>query len=192
MTDSIDQQALRDKLATCIDPLNPLEHPENLVNEVKIINMIIKDLKDHKDDPVAHTLVITGPDPVPLELPGLVGDNDSGVVIPRHDLRNTQNEADTIIVHQVTNNICCSVNSRICTSEKLLESDFFRMQGVGFFITTPQPWSLTPLALTEPVKLIKCSCSSNKPCSTKRCSCRTDGLCTIFCHCIGKDDCNNK
>ena len=54
MTDSIDQQALRDKLATCIDPLNPLELPENLVNEVKIINMIIKDLKDHKDDPVAH------------------------------------------------------------------------------------------------------------------------------------------
>ena len=86
-------------------------------NKVQIINMIIKDLKDHKDDPVAHTLVITGPDPVSLELPGLVGDNDSGVVIPRHDLRNTHEEADRIIDHQETNNICCSV--KLATSHLL-------------------------------------------------------------------------
>ena len=63
--------------------------------------MIIQDLVAHKDDPVAHSLIVTGPDPVPLELPGPAGDSDTGYVIQRHDLLTTQEEADTIIVQQV-------------------------------------------------------------------------------------------
>ena len=62
--------------------------------------MIIQDLEDHKDDAVAHTLIITGPDPVPLELPG-PDESDTGQVIRHHDLRTTQEEADTIILQQV-------------------------------------------------------------------------------------------
>lgn len=64
--------------------------------------MIIQDLEDHKDDPVRHTLIITGPDPVPFELPGPAAHTDTGVLIRRLDLRTTQEEADTIIVQQVT------------------------------------------------------------------------------------------
>ena len=64
--------------------------------------MIIQDLQDHKDDPVAHTLIITGPHPVPIELPGPSGDTKTGVLIQRMNLRTTQEEADTIILQQVT------------------------------------------------------------------------------------------
>ena len=70
-------------------------------NKVQVINMIIQDLVDHKDDPVTHPLIVTGPDPVPLELPGPCANMDTGEVIFRHDLRTTQEEADTIIVQQV-------------------------------------------------------------------------------------------
>ena len=66
-----------------------------------VIDMIIQDLVAHKDDPVAHSLIVTGSDPVPLELPGPAGDIDTGEVIQRHDLLTTQEEADTIIVQQV-------------------------------------------------------------------------------------------
>ncbi len=63
--------------------------------------MIIQDLVTHKDDHVAHSLIVTGPDPVALELPGLVGDNATGELIQQDDLLTTQEEADTIIVQQV-------------------------------------------------------------------------------------------
>ena len=66
-----------------------------------VINMITQDLVAHKDDPVAHILIVTGPYPVPLELPGPAGDTDTGDVIQRHDLLTTQQEADTIIVQHV-------------------------------------------------------------------------------------------
>jgi hypothetical protein len=39
-------------------------------------------------------LTLTGPELVPVELP-------AGVVIPRRDLETTQEEADTILIHQV-------------------------------------------------------------------------------------------
>ena len=87
--------------------------------------MIIGDLKEYKDDHVAHTLVITGPDPVPIELSGPAGDTDTGVLICRHDLRTVQEEADTSIVQQVTdiggcivrissNMIHGCINSTVC------------------------------------------------------------------------------
>ena len=49
-----------------------------------------------------------------------------------------------------------------------------------------------PLAPADLLKLIKCGCSSDKPCSSKRCSCKTNALrCTTFCHCKGEDECCN-
>ena len=70
-------------------------------NKVQIINVIIKNLIDHNDDPVTHILIVTGPDPDLLELPGPRVNTDTGEIICRHDLRTTQEEADTIIVQQV-------------------------------------------------------------------------------------------
>ena len=48
--------------------------------------MIIQDLQDHKL----------------IELPGPSGDTKTGVLIQRMNLRTTQEEADTIILQQVT------------------------------------------------------------------------------------------
>ena len=64
-------------------------------NKTQIINYIIADLIAHKDDQVTHSLILTGPESVPYELPG------GGVVTRRTDLETTQEEADTIILHQV-------------------------------------------------------------------------------------------
>jgi hypothetical protein len=51
----------------------------------------------------------------------------------------------------------------------------------------------TPLAPADLLKLIKCGCCSDNPCSSKRCSCKANGLgCTLFCHCKGEEDCKNK
>ena len=63
-------------------------------NKIQIINYTIADFLVHMDDKVTHTLTLTGPEPVPVELPG-------GVVIPRRVLETTQEEADTILIHQV-------------------------------------------------------------------------------------------
>ena len=71
-------------------------------NKVQIIDMIIQDLIAHRVDRVAHSLVVTGPDPVPVEIPGPLASTATGILIDRHDLRTTQEEADTIIVQQVS------------------------------------------------------------------------------------------
>ena len=73
--------------------------------------MIIDDFLNHKDDPVPHTLVVTGPDPVPVEMPGPAVGEYTGTVINRHDLRTTQEEADTIILQQVMQYTCSIVQS---------------------------------------------------------------------------------
>ena len=50
-----------------------------------------------------------------------------------------------------------------------------------------------PLAPPELLKVIKCGCSAERSCATKRCSCMGHGLgCTIFCHCRQGGDCYNK
>lgn len=67
-------------------------------NKIQVIKYIVADLIEHKDDVVTHSLIVTGPDPVPYELPG-------GVVIRRRDLVTTQEEADTIIIQQVHANL---------------------------------------------------------------------------------------
>ena len=50
----------------------------------------------------------------------------------------------------------------------------------------------TPVAPSALMKLIKCSCSSDRACATKRCSYRMHSLCcTFLCNCRGADLCNN-
>ena len=74
-------------------------------NKVQMIDLIIKDFMDHKDDVVAHTLMITGSDPIPVELPGPFDGSHTGLAIRRQDLRTTQEEADTMIVQQASMNV---------------------------------------------------------------------------------------
>lgn len=51
----------------------------------------------------------------------------------------------------------------------------------------------TPLAPADLLKLVKCNCSSERSCATRRCGCRANDLgCTIFCNCRADDDCHNK
>ncbi|PIK44208.1 hypothetical protein BSL78_18950 [Apostichopus japonicus] len=61
---------------------------------MQLINLICEDMASHKDDFTQHKLVLTGSDPVPVEI-------NSGVLIKRQDMKTTQEEADTIIVQQV-------------------------------------------------------------------------------------------
>ena len=72
-------------------------------NKQQLIKLIVDDLKKHKDDAVRNSLVVTGPEPIPVELKGPSNDEDTGKVVLRHDLRNTHEEADNIILHQVSN-----------------------------------------------------------------------------------------
>ena len=48
------------------------------------------------------------------------------------------------------------------------------------------------IALPELLKMIKCSCESQSPCSTMRCGCKSSGIsCTVFCACRGYIICCN-
>lgn len=59
-----------------------------------------------------------------------------------------------------------------------------------------QPVMLPPAQLPAPdyiLKLVCCSCSSDKPCRSSRCGCVSANLaCTVFCHCQGSSICNNE
>ena len=65
-------------------------------NKVQLIALIVDALQTQKDriGLTNHKLVVTGPDPVPVEI-------SHGMTIHRADLRNTQEEADVIIIHQL-------------------------------------------------------------------------------------------
>ena len=56
---------------------------------------ICEDLVKHKDDFLLHRLVITGSQSVPVEL-------YKGLIIQRQDLKTTQEEGDTIILHHLS------------------------------------------------------------------------------------------
>ena len=64
------------------------------INKVQLIDLICEDMAFHKDDFSQHKLVLTGSDPVPVEI-------NRGVIIKRQDMKTTQEEADTMIVQQV-------------------------------------------------------------------------------------------
>jgi len=65
-------------------------------NKVQLINLIIETLRERRRQfiPTNHKLVVTGPDPVPVEI-------NEGSTVPRDDMRNTQEEADVIIIHHL-------------------------------------------------------------------------------------------
>jgi len=63
-------------------------------NKSALIDLLCEDLIKHKDDFKRHRLVITGSRPVPVEL-------YKGLTIQRRDLETTQEEGDTIILHQL-------------------------------------------------------------------------------------------
>ena len=61
--------------------------------------------------------------------------------------------------------------------------------------------SLTPVSLPsdidvaprEILEMIRCGCSSEKPCRSAQCRCCAARLpCTLFCACRGESDCNNE
>ena len=69
---------------------------------------------------------------------------------------------------------------------------WFHPEGSAMLFPTIVPQD-TPLAPADLLKLIKCGCNSETPCSTKRCSCKGNGLrCTLFWNCKGEEDCRNK
>ena len=51
----------------------------------------------------------------------------------------------------------------------------------------------TPLAPLDLLKLIRCSCQSQAPCKTQKCSCSSANIpCTLFCVCQGGHECQNE
>ena len=63
-------------------------------NKVQLIDLICEDMAFHKEYFSQHKLVLTGSDPVPVEI-------NSGVIVKRQDMKTTQEEADAMIVQQV-------------------------------------------------------------------------------------------
>lgn len=54
-------------------------------------------------------------------------------------------------------------------------------------VTLPEKVEVAP---SDILQLIRCSCSSTNPCSTKKCGCRSARLpCTMFCMCHGNEHC---
>ena len=48
------------------------------------------------------------------------------------------------------------------------------------------------VAPPEVLELLRCGCSTNKPCSSQRCGCNNGHLpCTFFCACRGEANCRN-
>ena len=62
-------------------------------NKKQLITSIVNDLIAHKDE-FNGRLVVTGPESAPIEL-------NSNVVIRRHDMATTHEEADTILIHHI-------------------------------------------------------------------------------------------
>ena len=63
-------------------------------NKVQLIDLICEDMAFYKDDIWQHKLVLTGSDPVAVEI------NRDGI-IKRQYMKTKQKEADTMLVHQM-------------------------------------------------------------------------------------------
>jgi len=68
-----------------------------------IVDDFVQDKKFHEDNTQHHKLVVTGADPVPIEI------SEGGVVISRADLSTSHEEADNVIVQQVLS--CAAENA---------------------------------------------------------------------------------
>ena len=64
-------------------------------NKVQLIDLIVETLHERWEQlKTHHELAVTGSDPVPIEI-------HEDMTIHREDMRNTQEEADVIIIHQL-------------------------------------------------------------------------------------------
>ena len=68
-----------------------------------IVDDLVQDKTFHEDNTRHHKLVVTGADPVPIEI------SEGGVVVSQADLATSHEEADNIIVQQVLN--CAAENA---------------------------------------------------------------------------------
>ena len=68
-----------------------------------ILDDLVQDKKFHEDNTRHHKLVVTGADPVPVEI------SEGGVLISRADLATSHEEADNAIVQQVLS--CAAENA---------------------------------------------------------------------------------
>ena len=75
--------------------------PASSKNKKQLMQLIVDDLvqdkKCHEDNTRHHKLVVTGADPVPIEI------SEGGVVISRADLATSHEGADNVIGQQVLN-----------------------------------------------------------------------------------------
>ena len=72
-------------------------------NKTALIDLLFQDLLNHADEFHCHQLVVTESHPVPVKL-------HKGLAIDRKDLQTTQEEADTIILHQLAVEKPCSAD----------------------------------------------------------------------------------
>ena len=70
-------------------------------NKEQLVDLIFEDIVKNKGEKVKYPLVLTGKKDVPVEIEGPTRDHPFGMVNERHDLRNSHEEADNIIIHQV-------------------------------------------------------------------------------------------
>ena len=67
-----------------------------------------------------------------------------------------------------------------------------RDQTSNMLVPEPLPPDVSPAPL-DVLKMIRCGCSSTRPCSTMRCSCSAARLsCSMFCGCHGMEECQNE
>ena len=66
-------------------------------NKVQLIDLICEDMAFHKDDISKHKLVLTGSDPVPVDI-------NRGVIIKRQGMNTKQEEAETMVVTSMHKN----------------------------------------------------------------------------------------
>ena len=77
---------------------------------------MVEDAIKRKGELAHHKLIITGADPVPLEIRGPSNESAVGSVVERYDLRNTHKEAYNIIFVTVTKKqTTLSLSRFVCT-----------------------------------------------------------------------------
>ena len=81
------------------------------------VDDLVQDKTFHEDNTRRHKLVVTGADPVPIEI------SEGGVVISRADLATSDEEADKVIVQQVLS--CAAENAESKTTVVADDTDVF-------------------------------------------------------------------
>ena len=72
------------------------------------------------------------------------------------------------------------------------DNDWYHSEGSAMIFPAIVPQGI-PLAPADLFKIIMCGCCSENLFSSKRRSCKANGLkCTLFCNFKGEEDCKNK